>query len=115
MKQLRMKGLLLADVKLIKEMDHEIKGSSLIIPASMNKDETLGKNSSVATAKQFSILRTYVRSLLKDLSTEILKGWVPIHPTKSKEGTACKYCSYFQYASLIRQGKKYLSTPTRFR
>ena len=95
MKQLRMKGLLLADVKLIKEMDHEIKGSSLILPASINKDETLGKNSSVATAKQFSILRTYVRSLLKDLSTEILKGWVPIHPTKSKEGTACKYCSYF--------------------
>lgn len=94
MKQLRMNGLLLADVKLIKEMDKDIKGSSLIIPASVNKDDTLGKNSSVATAKQFSILRTYVRKLLKELSTEILKGWVPIRPTKSKEGTACRYCCY---------------------
>ena len=37
MKQLKMKGLLLADVKLIRSMDHEIDGSSLILPAAINK------------------------------------------------------------------------------
>jgi len=94
MKQLRMKGLLLADVKLIKEMDHAIDGTSLIIPASINKGGTLGKNSSVATMEQFKILKNYVKKLLKDLSTDIFNGSVPIMPTKSKLDTACKYCSY---------------------
>lgn len=94
MKQLRMKGLLLADVKLIREMDHNIEGTSMIIPASINKGGTLGKNSSVATEEQFNILRGYVRKLLKELSTEIFNGSVPIRPVKSREGTACRFCSY---------------------
>lgn len=94
MKHLRMKGLLLADVKLIREMDHAIDGTSLIIPASVNKGGTLGKNSSVATMEQFNILKGYVRKLLKELSSEILKGSVHIRPTKSRRDTACKYCAY---------------------
>jgi len=94
MKQLRMKGLLLADVKLIREMDHSIDGQSLIIPASVNKGGTLGKNSSVATMEQFNILRNYVRKLLKELCTGVFSGSVPIMPVKSRFGAACKYCSY---------------------
>jgi len=65
MKQLRMKGLLLADVKLIREMDKDIEGSSMIIPATVNKDGSLGKNTSAATMEQFKLLRKYVRKLLK--------------------------------------------------
>jgi len=57
MKQLRMKGLLLADVKLIREMDKDIEGSSMIIPATVNKDGSLGKNTSAATMEQFKLLR----------------------------------------------------------
>ena len=94
MKQLRMKGLLLADVKLIREMDHSIDGQSLIIPASVNKGGTLGKNSSVATMEQFNILSNYVRKLLKELCTGVFSGSVPIMPVKSRFGAACKYCSY---------------------
>jgi len=63
MKQLRMKGLLLADVKLIREMDKDIEGSSMIIPATVNKDGSLGKNTSAATMEQFKLLRKYVRKL----------------------------------------------------
>lgn len=94
MKQLRMKGLLLADVKLIREMDREIDGASLILPATLNKGDVIGKNSSVATMEQFKLLRKYVRQLLSDISREIVKGTVAIHPTKGKDGTACRYCSY---------------------
>lgn len=94
MKQLKMKGLLLADVKLIKEMDRTIEGSSLIVPATLNKGDVLGKNSSVATMEQFRLLRRYVRQLLKDLSREILRGSVAIKPVKNKEGSACKFCAY---------------------
>ena len=94
MKQLKMKGLLLADVKLIKEMDKDISGASLIIPATVNKGDVLGKNTSGATLDQFQILRKYVRKLLKDLCTEIMKGNVNIKPYKKKNSTSCKYCSF---------------------
>ncbi|RJE49267.1 MULTISPECIES: PD-(D/E)XK nuclease family protein [unclassified Dehalobacter] len=93
MKQLKMKGLLLADVKLIKEMDRTIDGTSLIIPARINKGDLLGK-SSAATLEQFEILRKYVRNLLKDLCEEMMSGSVSITPYKKKRTTSCTYCHY---------------------
>jgi len=92
-KQLKMKGLLLADVKLIREMDNTIEGASLIIPATLNRGDVLGKNTSAATLEQFKLLRKYVRKLLKDLCSEIIKGNVTIKPYKKKGTTSCKYCS----------------------
>jgi len=94
MKQLKMRGLLLADVKLIREMDNTIEGASLIIPATINKGDVLGKNTSAATMEQFMLLRKYVRKLLKDLCGEIMKGNVSIKPYKKKGTTSCKYCSF---------------------
>jgi len=93
MKQLKMRGLLLADVKLIKQMDQNIEGSSVIIPARINKGDTLGR-SSVASLQQFEILRTYVRKLLKGLCEEITNGNVSITPYKKKKLTSCTYCNY---------------------
>src|SRR3712207_6157579 len=60
MKALKMKGLLLADEDVVKEMDREIEGNSLIIPARINKDGSLGK-SSVGTEEQFRLLREHVK------------------------------------------------------
>jgi len=94
MRQLKMKGLLLADVKLIKEMDHTIEGSSLIIPATLNKGDVLGRNTSGATLDQFILLRKYVRRLLQGLCTEIMKGNVDIKPYKKKGASSCQYCSF---------------------
>lgn len=93
MKKLKMKGLLLADVQVIRQMDNTIEGSSLIIPARINKGDVLGK-SSAATLEQFTLLRNYVKKLLKDMCTEIMKGNVPIKPYKKKKITSCQYCSY---------------------
>lgn len=93
MKELRMKGLVLADVKLLKEMDRQMDGDSLIIPARINKDGTLGK-SSAATQEQFDVLRRYVRKTLASIGSGILEGNVAISPYKKKATTACAYCSY---------------------
>ncbi|MDF2524378.1 MAG: ATP-dependent nuclease subunit, partial [Clostridiales bacterium] len=93
MKQLKMKGLLLADVKLIKEMDHSIDGDSLIIPARINKGDVLGR-SSAASMQQFDMLRKHVEKLLKRLGEEILGGDVSINPYKKKRVTSCMYCNY---------------------
>lgn len=94
MKQLKMKGLLLADVKLIREMDKQLEGDSLIIPARINKGDVLGKSSSAATIEQFELLRKHVKKLLTQLGEEMLKGNVSITPYKKKKFTSCTYCSY---------------------
>jgi len=94
MKKLKMRGLLLADVKLIKEMDKTITGTSLIIPASVNKGDVLGKSTSAATMEQFLLLRKYLKRLLKNLCGEIMQGNVSIKPYKKKKFTSCAYCSF---------------------
>lgn len=93
MRKLRMKGLLLADVRLIREMDREINGASNIIPARINKGNVLGQ-SSAATLEQMILLRSHVKRLLEGLCKEIMKGKVPIRPYKKKGFTSCKYCSF---------------------
>lgn len=91
MKKLKMKGLLLADRDVIKEMDREIDGSSNIIPARINKDGTLGK-SSAATKEQFDYLRGHVRGKLVELCQEMADGNIAISPYKKKSHTPCEYC-----------------------
>lgn len=93
MRELRMKGLILADVKLVREMDRQIDGDSLIIPARINKDGTLGR-SSAATKEQFNVLRGYVRKTLASIGNEILCGNVDISPYKKRTMTACTFCSF---------------------
>ncbi len=93
LKELRMKGLVLADVKLIKEMDKDLSGDSLIIPARINKDGSLGR-SSAATKEQFTVLRSHVRKLLASIGTGILDGNVAVSPYKKRTASACTYCSY---------------------
>lgn len=94
MRKLKMKGLVLADVRLIKEMDNSIEGSSMLIPATVNKGDVLGKNTSGASLKQFKLMRKYIKGLLKDIGAEIMKGNADIRPYKKKDINACTYCSY---------------------
>ena len=94
MKELKMKGLVLADVRLVKEMDRDIQGSSLIIPARLNKGDVLGKASSAATMKQFDDLCSYSKRLLIQMGQEMMEGKISINPYKEKKVTACRFCSY---------------------
>lgn len=97
-KQFKMKGLILADVKIIKMMDKTLEtGASKLIPAYITKDGKISeKKSKVLTKEQFEHLQDYTQKLLKEISTEILSGNIKIEPyynTKNKK-TPCEYCSY---------------------
>lgn len=94
LRKLKMKGLLLADVKLIREMDRTIDGSSMILPATVNKGDVLGRNTSGATMDQFKSLRVYVKRLLKGMCAELMRGNVAIRPCRKKGFTACANCSF---------------------
>lgn len=93
LRQLKMQGLLLADVRLIREMDRDLEGSSLIVPARINKGDTLGK-SSAASLGQFEALRKHVRRLLQSIGEEMMKGNMGIQPYKKRNVTSCMYCGY---------------------
>jgi ATP-dependent helicase/nuclease subunit B len=93
MKKLKMRGLLLADPNIIREMDREIDGSSNIIPARINKDGKLGK-SSAATLEQFEHLRGHVRNKLVEMCEEMTEGKIDISPYKKNKFTSCTYCKF---------------------
>lgn len=108
MKQLKMKGLLLADVKVVKAMDRTIDGYSLIIPARVNKGDVLGSGSSIATIEQFSILQKYVKKILQNMGEEMINGNISISPFKKKKATSCQYCAYSsicQFDALLKDNK----------
>lgn len=94
MKKMKMRGLILADADIVKEMDRNINGNSFIIPARINKDGSLGKSSSVATIEQFEMLKSYVKEALYSISKEMSKGNISISPYKKNKHTSCKFCPY---------------------
>ena len=98
LKQLKMKGLVLKDQNIIRKMDNTLpegeKGTSSVIPASINKDGTISKNTSGVNADEFMVLRKYVKHTIKELSSDMLAGNIGISPYKSKESTSCDFCQY---------------------
>lgn len=95
LKELKMKGLLLADPEIIKAMDKDINGYSDILPVRMNKDNSLSKSSSVATNEEFNLLRKYVKETIVNLCEEMLEGNIGIKPYKKKDSsTPCRFCEY---------------------
>jgi ATP-dependent helicase/nuclease subunit B len=93
LKKLKMQGVYLKDVSLVREMDLDLKGYSSIIPAFINKDESLGTSSSFSL-EAFELLRKYVKKLLTVTTSNMLNGDVSLMPYKKQKDTACKYCKF---------------------
>ena len=98
LKDMRMKGLIIKDAHIIKEMDKSLadgaRKSSLVIPANLTKDGNIGKSTNGVTYEEFEILRSYVKKTVKDLCKEMVSGNIGIDPYKNKNGTSCDFCSY---------------------
>ena len=99
--EFKMKGLILADVNIIKKMDtnieNEPKGISKIIPATIKKDGEIGdRGTSAATKEQFVYLQKYMEKIIKQISEEILQGNIEVKPyyNASTKKTPCEYCKY---------------------
>lgn len=99
--EFKMKGLILADVNIIKKMDinieNEPKGISKIIPATIKKDgELSGKGTSAITKEQFEYLQRYTEKIIKQISEEILGGNIEVKPyyNPANKRTPCEFCKY---------------------
>ena len=92
----KMKGLILADVKVAKMQDKNLeKGKSEIIPAYIDKTGNLSpKLSSIASQEEFTKLQKYINKTIKQISNEIFKGNIELKPYYKNKKTPCEYCSY---------------------
>lgn len=95
-KRFKMKGLVLADVKVVKMMDKNLsQGYSDMIPVYIGKDDKVSeKSSSAVTKEQFEILQRYITKTVKDISKEILNGKINMKPYYKNKKTPCEYCEY---------------------
>ncbi len=92
----KMKGLILADISVVKMMDNKLQtGSSDIIPVCIKKDGTLSESkSSIMSKENFDKLQLQVKEIIKEISKEILKGKIDIKPYNYNKKTGCDYCKY---------------------
>ncbi|KAB3533441.1 helicase-exonuclease AddAB subunit AddB [Alkaliphilus serpentinus] len=93
-KELKMKGMVIKDINIIKEIDREINKSSDVIPVGLNKGDEISKNSSVLSHEDFKKVLTHVRQVIEDIAGEIMKGRVAIEPCKRGKIPFCNYCQY---------------------
>ncbi len=91
-KQFRLSGLALDDPDIIRLMDADLSGD--IVPAKIKKDGTLSATSSVASEKQFELIRNYMIERIKEIGREMLSGCISARPYKLKNKEGCSYCKY---------------------
>ena len=102
----KMKGLILADVKVVKLHDKNLeKGSSNLIPAYIDKEGNLSeKKTSGITKEQFIDLQNYMYKIIKQISKEIIEGNIDLKPYYKDKKTPCKYCDYKSICNFNRGG-----------
>ncbi len=110
LKELKLDGLLLNDLKVVKAMDKDLEPGthSLIIPANIKKAGDLGKNKALITMDQFELLRKYVNEKMVEICQDMIDGKIDIEPCKENKNTVCEYCSYShicQFDSSLEENK----------
>ena len=96
-KQFKMKGLILADIEVMKMQDNNLKegGTSKLIPAGISAKGGINKrDTSGVDEQEFEVLQKYIGKIIKEIGKEILEGKIELSPTNYKGKTPCKYCEY---------------------
>lgn len=95
-KNFRMKGLILADVKVIKMNDNTlVSGSSKMVPAAITASGTVNEKWTNGVDKEeFKVLQDYIAITIKQIAKEILSGKIDLRPYNKKGKTPCEYCEY---------------------
>lgn len=95
-KNFKMKGLILADVKVVQMNDNTLtSGSSKLVPAAITTAGNIyERRTSGVNKEQFKILQDYIDHIIKEIAEEILSGKIDLKPYNRKGKTPCEYCEY---------------------
>ncbi|MCG0277326.1 MAG: helicase-exonuclease AddAB subunit AddB [Thermanaeromonas sp.] len=112
-KKFKMKGLLVADLRALKLMDHHLPNPSPFLPVAFKKDGSFAARSPVLSLEQFSLLRQYLRKLLKETAQGILEGNIELSPYRKGSYIPCKSCPYQPVCGFdpLLPGNKYRLLP----
>jgi ATP-dependent helicase/nuclease subunit B len=96
LKELKMNGLLLADLELVRLMDSSAGNgySDIIKNIAIRKDGSFYSSSSVIDENKFNIIREYLVNQLRIVGEDIINGLIDIAPYRNKKGDACTYCRF---------------------
>lgn len=90
-KKLRMRGVVLNKDEIIRAMEAGAKGK--FIPASLNRDGTVKKTSSVLDEQSLLEVLDYSRRLIAAMGRELKRGCVEASPAMVNENS-CRFCPY---------------------
>lgn len=95
-KNFKMKGLIIADVKVIKMNDNSLTtGTSKMVPAAISKSgEVIEKWTNGVKQEEFGILQKYIYQTIKEIGKEIFNGNIDLKPYYKNGKTPCEYCEY---------------------
>ncbi|OHW62529.1 ATP-dependent helicase/deoxyribonuclease subunit B [Andreesenia angusta] len=95
-KELKMSGMIIKDIDVIKLMDREVESSSKsdIVSVKLKKDGDFYKSSSLFDRDEFSEIIGHMHKLIAKMGEEIIKGKVKIEPCKNGDMVSCKYCEF---------------------
>lgn len=96
-KKFRMKGLVVADLDIVKMMDSRISPSNYSdsVPVYLDKEGNISKSkSNVLDREKFDRLQKYTKHIISEISNEIFGGNVDIKPYYMSKNTPCEYCEY---------------------
>ncbi len=103
LKALKMNGIVNSSHDMLKHQDNsfQTEGEGIrpsvksdVIPAETNKDGELTKRSAGADTEELKLFISYVRNMVGDMGSRILKGNTDVKPYKLGNNTACDYCPY---------------------
>ena len=91
-KQLKMSGVILSDQEIMPGHGGRRPGGKFI-PASLNKDGSLGRYSSTLDREGLQTVLAYVKRVVATMGEALLEGRVEAAP-HLKNRSACRYCPY---------------------
>lgn len=94
LKELKMKGLVLADPGLVRKMDSQAESSSDLLPVEFKKDGNFSARSAVVDYEQFYLLRSYLRQHLLNAGGDIMAGAKDIAPYRQGTFRYCQHCTF---------------------
>jgi ATP-dependent helicase/nuclease subunit B len=93
-KELKMDGVAVKDLSIIKEMDRELLLDSDVLPVGLTQSGEFKKGSRLLTEEEFSLLQHYARIRIGLTASSILSGAIQAAPAHLKKWKACDHCEY---------------------
>lgn len=91
-KEMKLKGIYLSDVKVLKGLDRKYEDSSLSFIDISNRN--INDKNKVLSEEEFKKECENIQKILRDIGSEIIKGTTRIRPKKCNGRMPCEYCDY---------------------